>query len=104
DWSSLVGLAGDFRGLWVDGWMSAAHARRLPADVHRVRVRGRHEARRMRAPLELALSVDGERLGTVSLHVRGPFQLSAEVPAALRGREGRLLLEADRTWVPVRGG
>jgi glycosyltransferase involved in cell wall biosynthesis len=106
DWSSLVGLAGDFHGLWVDSWMSTAHARELdvPADAERLRVRGRHEARRMRAPLGIELSLDGRRLAWTALDERGPFELSAAVPEGLRGRRGRLLLEADRTWVPLRGG
>ena len=105
EWAFAAGLRADFTGRWEDGWISRLHVseHEVPAEAGRLRIRGRHHAY-LEGPLRLRVRVGGAPLARLELAERGPFELVAAMPAALRGRTVRLTLESEDTWSPREDG
>jgi glycosyltransferase involved in cell wall biosynthesis len=104
EWKREWGIGEPFTGKWEDGWISNRYQSRCtvgPADA-RVRVAGRHEAPIRR--LRLRLEVDGQEVAARSLESAGPFTMEAPLPSGMRGRQCEVVITADRTWRPIRGG
>ena len=105
EWAFAAGLRADYTGRWDDGWISRLHVSEhaVASDATRLRVAGRHHAY-LDGPLRLRARVGGVPLARLELAERGPFELSAPLPASVPGRTVRLTLEAEDTWAPRADG
>jgi SAM-dependent methyltransferase len=56
------------------------------------------------SPLDVGIAIDGRTLATRSVPHGDWIEISAEVPAALRGTVQRVFLEPARTWSPAARG
>jgi glycosyltransferase involved in cell wall biosynthesis len=95
DWQS-DGLAEPFE----DGWMSKACRVRVsaPGGPATLAIAGRHHAR-VRRPLILGVSVDGQRLGRVAMRHNGSFERRFELPHMDAG-EHEVEIVSAWTWRP----
>jgi len=103
EWRRMTGFGGEFTGRWEDGWISRRYESGLNVNAGSsiLRIAGKHIA-----PLEnllLRVRLDGRILEERRL-LSGPFVFELPLPQDVRGKQCRLLIEADRTWRPRENG
>jgi len=92
-------------GRYSDNWISRKYV--IPCSIgpqcETIRISGRHLA-----PFEngvtLHIRFDRNTLERRNIKLHGPFTIDIPCPASLRGKNGRLIIEADRTFRPVSNG
>ena len=104
EWRRMTGFGGQFTGRWEDGWISRRYESELTVDAASecLHITGKHFA-----PIEnlqLRVRLDGRKLDERRLAAPGPFAFDLPLPDDLRGKQCRLLIEADRTWRPMENG
>lgn len=100
EWRRMTGFGGQFTARWEDGWISRRYESELLVDANSasLRIAGKHIA-----PidnLQLRIQLDGRTLDEKKVPHAGPFTLEVEIPKPARGKQCRLLIEANRTWRP----
>ena len=104
EWRRMTGFGGQFTAHWEDGWISRRYESDLLVDANTVnlRITGKHIA-----PidnLQLRIQLDGRTLDEKKVPSSGPFTFDVEIPKNARGKQCRLLIEANRTWRPRANG
>jgi glycosyltransferase involved in cell wall biosynthesis len=104
EWRRMTGFGGQFTSHWEDGWISRRYESDLLVDANTVnlRITGKHIA-----PidnLQLRIQLDGRTLDEKKVPASGPFTFDVEIPKNARGKQCRLLIEANRTWRPRANG
>ena len=104
EWRRMTGFGGQFTARWEDGWISRRYESDLLVDANSasLRIAGKHIA-----PidnLQLRIQLDGRTLDEKKVAHPGPFTFEVEIPKPARGKQCRLLIEANRTWRPRANG
>ncbi len=104
EWRRMTGFGGQFTARWEDGWISRRYESDLLVDANSasLRIAGKHIA-----PidnLQLRIQLDGRTIDEKKVPHSGPFTFEVEIPKTARGKQCRLLIEANRTWRPRANG
>ena len=105
EWGLHLGVGGNFMGRYGDNWISRKYVIQcsIGPNCQTIRITGRHLA-----PFEngvtIAIRFDRETLDRRNIKIHGPFAIEIPCPPQLRGKAGRITIEADRTFRPVSNG
>jgi hypothetical protein len=105
EWGLHLGMGGNFIGRYGDNWISRKYVtqRYIGPKCTTIRVLGRHLA-----PFEngVTITIRFERntLERRNIKIHGPFSIDIPCPPDLRGKSGRIIIEADRTFRPISNG
>jgi hypothetical protein len=105
EWGVHLGLGGSSTERYSDNWISRKYATTftIGPKCENIRVVGRHLA-----PFDngVTLTIRFERstLERRHLKIHGPFTIDIPCPRELRGKVGRMIIEADRTFRPIANG
>ena len=105
EWGFHLGIGGNFMGRYSDNWISRKYVIQcsIGPNCRTIRITGRHQAPFANG-VTITIRFDLETLDRRNIKIHGPFAIEIACPPHLRGKAGRITIEADRTFRPVSNG
>ena len=105
EWGLHLGIGGNFMGRYGDNWISRKYVIgcAIGPNCPAIRITGRHLAPFVNG-VTLTIRFDRETLQRLNIKIHGSFAIEIPCPPHLLGKEGRLTIEADRTFRPISNG
>lgn len=105
EWGLHLGIGGNLMGRYGDNWISRKYVIQcsIGPNCQTIRITGRHLAPFANG-VTLTIRFDRETLDRRNIKIHGPFSIEIPCPPHLRGKAGRITIEADRTFRPISNG